>query len=61
MPPIMGASVFIMAETIGVPYIRIALYALIPAIVYFFIAGMVVYFHAKRLEMAGIPKKELPN
>ena len=61
MPPIMGASVFIMAETIGVPYIRIALYALIPAIVYFFIAGMVVYFHAKRLEMAGIPKEELPD
>ncbi|WP_226580803.1 TRAP transporter permease [Halobacillus litoralis] len=61
MPPIMGASVFIMAETIGIPYIKIALYALIPAIIYFFIAGMVVYFHAKRLEMEGIPKEQLPN
>ncbi|QHS23416.1 TRAP transporter permease [Virgibacillus sp. MSP4-1] len=61
MPPIMGASVFIMAETIGIPYIRIALYALIPAVIYFFIAGMMVYFHAKRLEMAGIPKEKLPD
>ena len=61
MPPIMGASVFIMAETIGLPYIQIALFALIPAIIYFFIAGMVVYYHAKRLEMAGIPKEQLPN
>ncbi|CDQ19049.1 TRAP transporter permease [Halobacillus karajensis] len=61
MPPIMGASVFIMAETIGIPYIQIALFALIPAVIYFFIAGMVVYYHAKRLEMAGIPKEKLPN
>ncbi|MFD1848784.1 TRAP transporter permease [Oceanobacillus bengalensis] len=61
MPPIMGASVFIMAETLGIPYIKLALYALIPAIIYFFIAGMVVYFHAKRLKMAGIPKEQLPS
>ena len=61
MPPIMGASVFIMAETLGIPYIQLAFYALIPAIIYFFIAGMVVYFHAKRLKMAGIPKEQLPS
>ncbi|RKQ35756.1 TRAP transporter permease [Oceanobacillus halophilus] len=61
MPPIMGASVFIMAETLGIPYIKLALYALIPAVIYFFIAGMVVYFHAKRLKMAGIPKEQLPS
>ncbi|WP_087972384.1 TRAP transporter permease [Oceanobacillus rekensis] len=61
MPPIMGASVFIMAETLGISYIKLALYALIPAIIYFFIAGMVVYFHAKRLKMAGIPKEQLPS
>src|SRR5690625_442313 len=61
MPPIMGASVFIMAETIGIPYIKLAFYALIPALIYFFIAGMVVYFHAKRLKLAGIPKEKLPD
>ncbi|GAB3805226.1 TRAP transporter permease [Virgibacillus kimchii] len=61
MPPIMGASVFIMAETLGIPYIQLALYALIPAVIYFFIAGMVVYYHAKRLKLAGIPKEQLPS
>ncbi|MCM3740917.1 TRAP transporter permease [Oceanobacillus luteolus] len=61
MPPIMGASVFIMAETLGIPYIKLALYSLVPAIIYFFIAGMVVYFHAKRLGMQGIPKEQLPS
>lgn len=61
MPPIMGASVFIMAETLGIPYIKLALYGLVPAIIYFFIAGAVVYFHAKRLGMKGIPKEQLPS
>ncbi|MFC2949681.1 TRAP transporter permease [Virgibacillus sediminis] len=61
MPPIMGASVFIMAETVGIPYIQLVLFALIPAVIYFFIAGMVVYFHAKRMKMAGIPKEQLPD
>jgi TRAP transporter 4TM/12TM fusion protein len=61
MPPIMGASVFIMAEATGVPYIKLALYALIPAIIYFLIAGFIVYFHAKRLKLAGIPKEQLPD
>jgi TRAP transporter 4TM/12TM fusion protein len=61
MPPIMGASVFIMAQTTGVPYIKLALYALIPAVIYFLIAGFIVYFHAKRLKMEGIPKEQLPS
>lgn len=61
MPPIMGASVFIMAEAIGIPYIKLALYSLIPASIYFLIAGFIVYFHAKKLQLSGIPKEQLPN
>ncbi|GAE27177.1 TRAP-type uncharacterized transport system [Halalkalibacter wakoensis JCM 9140] len=61
MPPIMGASVFIMAEATGVPYIKLAFYALIPAVIYFLIAGFIVYFHAKRLKLEGIPKEQLPS
>lgn len=61
MPPIMGASVFIMAESTGIPYIKLALYALIPAVIYFLITAFIVYFHAKKLELAGIPKEELPD
>ncbi|WP_368505443.1 TRAP transporter permease [Alkalihalophilus sp. As8PL] len=61
MPPIMGAAIFIMAEATGVPYIQLALYALIPAVIYFLIAGFIVYFHAKRLKLVGIPKEQLPS
>ena len=35
LPPIMGASAFIMAETTGLPYSTIALAALLPAILYY--------------------------
>lgn len=61
MPPIMGASVFIMAEALGVPYIQLALYALIPAVIYFLIAGFIIFFHSKKLELEGLPKEALPN
>ncbi|RNF40335.1 TRAP transporter permease [Planococcus salinus] len=61
MPPIMGASVFIMAEALGVPYIKLALYALIPAVIYFLIAGFIIFFHSKKLELEGLPKEALPN
>ena len=35
MPPIMGAAAFLMAEYTGVPYSRIAVLAILPAVLYF--------------------------
>jgi TRAP transporter 4TM/12TM fusion protein len=35
MPPVMGAGVFIMAEVTGIPLLRILLYSLLPAVLYF--------------------------
>src|SRR5690625_1779081 len=35
MPPLMGASAFIMAEIIGIPYYQVALGALIPSLIYY--------------------------
>ncbi len=37
MPPIMGAGAFVMAETLGIPYATVAMSAIIPALLYFFI------------------------
>lgn len=61
MPPIMGAAAFIMAEYTGIPYIQIAGHALIPAILYFVIAGTVVYLQAAREGLRGLPKSRLPR
>ncbi len=35
MPPIMGASAFIMADYLGIPFIQVAKAAIIPALLYF--------------------------
>ena len=43
MPPIMGAAAFLMAEFTGIPYIRIATAALLPAILYF--TGIFIVVH----------------
>lgn len=61
LPPIMGASAFIMAETTGVAYGTIALAALIPAVLYFMAVIMQVHFRAGRQNLKGIPKADLPQ
>ncbi|WP_213422079.1 TRAP transporter permease [Bhargavaea massiliensis] len=61
LPPIMGASAFIMAETTGVEYGTIALAALIPALLYFLGVIMQVHFRAGRRGLKGIPKADLPR
>jgi TRAP transporter 4TM/12TM fusion protein len=61
MPPIMGAAAFVMAEFLGIAYIEVAKYALIPAILYFGAVFMAVHFEARRVGMVGLPKSELPS
>nr|WP_223861700.1 TRAP transporter permease [Geminicoccus harenae] len=61
MPPVMGAVAFIMAETIDVPYVEIAIAATIPAILYFGTAFWVVHLEAGRHGLVGLPKSECPS
>ncbi|MFN3891092.1 MAG: TRAP transporter permease [Beijerinckiaceae bacterium] len=61
MPPIMGSVAFIMAQFMGVPYGMIALYALIPAILYFFGIFLTVHWSALRHNVGAIPESELPD
>lgn len=61
MPPVMGAVAFIMAETLGVPYSEIVQAAVIPAILYFGAAFVMVHLEATRLGLFGLPKNELPD
>lgn len=53
MPPIMGAGGFIMAELTGVPYSRIMLVAIFPAIMYFFSVFVMVHYEAKKNDIVG--------
>lgn len=61
MPPIMGAVAFIMAQYLGIPYIKIIIYGTIPAILYFFSLIMMVHFEAKKQDVKSLPKAELPS
>src|SRR5687768_8694459 len=61
MPPVMGAAAFVMAEFLVVPYATVALWALIPAILYYIAVFYAVHFEAKRYKLAGVPKSELPR
>jgi TRAP transporter 4TM/12TM fusion protein len=60
MPPVMGSVAFIMAQFIGVPYGTIALYAIIPAFLYFFGIFLTVHWSALRHNIGGLPEEELP-
>ncbi|MCX8084259.1 MAG: TRAP transporter permease [Calditerrivibrio sp.] len=61
MPPIMGAGAFIMAQWTQVPYTKIVMVSIIPAIMYFLSVGFFVHLEAKKYNLKKIPKEELPD
>ena len=61
MPPIMGAAAFLMAEYMDVKYGQVALWAILPAVLYFAGIFMSVHLEAKKLGLQGIPRSELPK
>jgi TRAP transporter 4TM/12TM fusion protein len=61
MPPVMGAAAFVMAEFLVVPYAQVALWALVPSILYYIAVFFAVHFEARRYGLAGVPKSQLPR
>ncbi len=61
MPPVMGAVAFVMAEFIGVPYIKVAAAAAIPAVMYYFSVFVQVHLEARKLGLKGLPREQLPR
>ena len=61
MPPIMGAAAFLMTEYTGLPYSKIAVAAILPAVLYFTGIFMMIHFEAKKLGLKGLPKEAIPN
>lgn len=61
MPPIMGAAAFVMAEFLGISYLKVAGFALLPAVLYFLAVFCAVHFEARRTGMRGLPREELPR
>lgn len=61
MPPIMGATAFIMAINLEVPYRDIVVAAVIPSVLYFFALFMQIDGYAARVRLRGMPRAELPS
>jgi len=60
VPPVMGAGAFLMAEILGVPYSKVALAAVIPAVLYYCAAYWMIDFYSASLGLRGLDKGELP-
>lgn len=60
-PPIMGATAFILAEFLGVPYLDVMKAAAIPAFLYY--AGVFAAVHAQscKQNLLGLPREFLPD
>ncbi len=61
MPPIMGAGAFIMSEFLGISYLRIAAAAIVPAVLYYAALFINVHVRARKQNLEGIPKAQLPR
>jgi TRAP transporter 4TM/12TM fusion protein len=60
MPPIMGASAFVIAEYTGVSYWGVCVAAFVPAVIYFVAMFLVVDIESRMGGLRGLPKRELP-
>ncbi len=60
-PPIMGAAAFIMAEFLEVPYTTIVIAAIFPALLHYVGVFTVVHLMARRLNLKGLSKEQLPQ
>lgn len=58
MPPIMGAGAFILATWTNIPYTRVAVAAIIPALLYYVALLMAIHFRAGRVGLKGRVGKE---
>jgi TRAP transporter 4TM/12TM fusion protein len=60
MPPVMGASAFLMADFLQIPYGAVVVAAVIPAFMYYFSLFMQVDLEAASLGIRGTPVDRLP-
>ncbi len=61
MPPVMGATAFILADFTGIPYATVALAALLPGILYYVALFLQVDLEAAKLGLKGLPREQLPR
>ena len=61
MPPVMGATAFVMADVTGAGYNAVAVAALLPSLLYYFSLYMMIHFEAIRYNLGVMPEDEVPD
>ena len=61
MPPVMGASVFLMAEYTNIPYLQICIYAALPAVLYYIAVFMMVHLESIKKDVPMLKKEDCPK
>jgi TRAP transporter 4TM/12TM fusion protein len=61
MPPIMGASAFIIAEFIGISYYDVIVHAAIPAVISYCALFYISHLESMKMGIQGMPKSETPS
>jgi TRAP transporter 4TM/12TM fusion protein len=61
MPPVMGATAFLIAEFLGISYWAVCVAAFIPAVLYFFSVFMMVHFEARKLGLRPMDERDIPK
>lgn len=61
MPPVMGATAFIMASFLQIPYSNVVIAAIIPSALYYLALFLQIDAYSARLDLKGLPREELPT
>lgn len=61
MPPVMGAGAFLMAEILGIPYVKVLTAAILPALLYYVAVFFMVDFEAAKTGLKGLTRDQLPD
>ena len=61
MPPVMGVGAFVMSGITGIPYSKIALAALVPALFYYFTCGASVHLFSIKNGFKPMDESMIPN
>ena len=61
MPPIMGATAFVMADVTGAGYLAVAKAALLPSLLYYFSLLMMIHFEAVKNDLGKLSPDVVPE
>ena len=61
MPPVLGAAAFIIADSLGISYLKVLSAAVVPAILFFWSIWCCLSLEAAKLGLKGLPRDTLPR